>query len=132
MASFSCNDNSDTVIVILEFWLQAILLCVGQLSNSRTILTACFPDVLPLDECLFFYTSSGVPQSNNQFLPFKSEYGEVSFGDIFFFLNQAMTHIGLMFMLTLLANTFCIADIEVLSPKAYHCSPRISAVSNNA
>ena len=43
-----------------------------------------------------------------------------------------MTHIGLMvFMLTLLDNTVCIAAIEALSRKAYHCSPRISAVSNN-
>ena len=42
-------------------------------------------------------------------------------------------HIGLMvFMLTLLDNTVCIAGIEALSRKAYNCSPRISSVSNNA
>ena len=44
-----------------------------------------------------------------------------------------MTHIDLMvFMLTLLDNTVCIAAIEALSRKAYDCSPRIFSVSNNA
>ena len=38
-----------------------------------------------------------------------------SVGDIQVFCNQNMTHIGLMvFMLTLLDNTLCVAAIEVL------------------
>ena len=38
----------------------------------------------------------------------------------------------MVFMLTLLDNTLCIAAIEALSRKAYDYSPRISSVSNNA
>ena len=82
---------------------------------------------------MFFNTASGVPQSNNKFFRFKWIWGSCLLATYRVFLNQTMTHIGpMVFMLTLLDNTLCLAAIEVLSRKAYNCSPRISSVSNNA
>ena len=111
-----------------------ILSCVGKLSTLRAILTARFRDVLPLEECLCSLTRHQGSHSRIINFSVLSEYEEVvCWRHIGFFLNQTMTHIGLMvFMLTLLDNTLCLAAIEVLSRKAYNCSPRISSVSNNA
>ena len=127
IASFSRYDNSDATIAIL------VVVVVGKLSTLRAILTARFRDTSPLEECLCSFARH--QGSHSQIINFSvlSEYEEVFCWRHIGFFNQAMTHIGLMvFMLTLLDNTLCLAAVEVLSRTAYNCSPRISSVSNNA
>ena len=74
---------------------------------------------------MFFYTASGVLQSINQFFRFKWIRGSFLLATYRFLWTKLWPILAsvMAFMLTLPDNTVCIAAIEVLSWKAYNCSP---------